>query len=95
MARLKVTSYQLESLHVKRRKTGTCWLLLVDVFLYFSIAGKVNEHYVLNAKADEFVPRFSTTSDIGTEKIAKLERGYVLYFISTAHLGRYSYMRTN
>ena len=64
-------------------------------FLYFSIAGKVNQHYVLNVKADEFVPRFSTTSGIGTEKFAKQERGYVLYFISIGHFGRYSFMRAN
>ena len=63
--------------------------VICRLFLYFSIAGKVNQHYILNAKADEFVPRFSTTSDIGTEKIAKLERGYVLYTICIAHLGHY------
>ena len=69
--------------------------VICRLFYIFSIAGKVNQHYVLNAKAEEFVPRFSTTSGIGTEKIAKLERGYVLYFISIAHLGHYSYMRAN
>ena len=62
---------------------------------YISILPEKNQHYILNAKADEFVPRFSTTSDIGTEKIAKLERGYVLYFISIAHLGHYSYLTAN
>ena len=53
-------------------------LPLPVVFLYFSIAGKVDQH-VLNAKAVEFIPRFSTTSGFGTDKVAKLERGYVLY----------------
>ena len=48
------------------------------VLLYFSNAGKVDQH-VLNAKAVEFIPRFSTTSGFGTDKVAKLERGYVLY----------------
>ena len=61
-------------------------------FLYFSIAGKVDQH-VLNAKAFEFIPRFTTTSGFGTDKVAKRERGYVLYLISIAHLGRYSFMR--
>ena len=63
-------------------------------FLYFSIAGKVDQH-VLNAKAVEFFPRFSTTSGFGTDEVAKLERGYVLYLISILPLGRYSYMRAN
>ncbi|CAH3042735.1 unnamed protein product [Porites lobata] len=38
------------------------------------MAGKVDQH-VLNAKAVEFIPRFSTTSFFGTDKVAKLERG--------------------
>ena len=61
--------------------------------LYFSI--KQSEHHsVLNANADVFIPRFQATGGRfeSAERFGKLQRGYVLYFISIAQLGRLSFM---
>ena len=55
--------------------------------LYFSIARQSGQKSVLNVNADVFIPRFETTGGRfeSAERFGKLERGYVLYFISLAH----------
>ena len=62
--------------------------------LYFSITKQSEHNSVLNANADVFIPRFQATSGQfqSAERFGKQERGYVLYFISIAHLGRLSFM---
>lgn len=62
--------------------------------LYFSITKQSEHHSVLNANADVFIPRFQATCGRfeSAERFGELERGYVLSFISIAHLGRLSFM---
>ena len=72
-----------------------CWSPLhVVFFLHFSITKQSEHHSVLNANADVFIPRFQATGGPfeSAERFGKLERGYVLYFISIAHLGCLSFM---
>ena len=92
---MKVPSFQLESLRVNRRKTGIWWLPLPVVFYIFQRCRKSRPQHVLNAEAVEFITRFSTTSGFGTDKFAEPAHGYVLYFISIALVGTYSFMRAN
>ena len=74
------------------------WNVLVTFtclpILYFSITRQSRQKSVLNANADVFIPRFQATGGRfeSAERFGKLERGYVLYFISIVHLGRLSFM---
>ena len=102
---LKQDQYALELASLQPQRVHACkpkenWNVLVTFtcrpILHFSITGQSRQKSVLNANADVFIPRFKATGSRfeSAERFGKLERGYVLYFISIVYLGCLSFMWT-